>query len=133
MWHGVNVFFWYYHSNIFNYSYTKLGYAGNSEPQFIIPSAIAIKDANIAKSAVGKIPDLDFFTGDEALSAANYFVKVSFLLTIYKIFLFLINKYPVRHGIVDDWDLMERFWEHCIFKYLRAEPEDHYFLLVYNT
>lgn len=24
---------------------------------------------------------------------------------------------------------MERFWEHCIFKYLRAEPEDHYFLL----
>lgn len=25
---------------------------------------------------------------------------------------------------------MERFWEQCIFKYLRAEPEDHYFLLV---
>ena len=24
---------------------------------------------------------------------------------------------------------MERFWEQCIFKYLRAEPEDHYFLL----
>jgi len=25
--------------------------------------------------------------------------------------------------------LQERFWEQCIFKYLRAEPEDHYFLL----
>lgn len=37
--------------------------------------------------------------------------------------------YPIRHGIVEDWDLMERFWEQCIFKYLRAEPEDHYFLL----
>lgn len=24
---------------------------------------------------------------------------------------------------------MERFLEQCIFKYLRAEPEDHYFLL----
>ena len=24
---------------------------------------------------------------------------------------------------------MEKFLEHCIFKYLRAEPEDHYFLL----
>jgi len=24
---------------------------------------------------------------------------------------------------------MERFLEHCIFKYLRAEPEDHHFLL----
>lgn len=25
---------------------------------------------------------------------------------------------------------MERFMEQIIFKYLRAEPEDHYFLLV---
>jgi hypothetical protein len=25
---------------------------------------------------------------------------------------------------------MERFWEQSIFKYLRAEPEDHYVLLV---
>lgn len=38
-------------------------------------------------------------------------------------------KYPVRHGIVEDWDLMEKFMEQTIFKYLRAEPEDHYFLL----
>lgn len=38
-------------------------------------------------------------------------------------------QYPVRHGLVEDWDLMERFLEQCIFKYLRAEPEDHYFLL----
>ena len=30
---------------------------------------------------------------------------------------------------MEDWDLMEKFLEHCIFKYLRAEPEDHYFLL----
>ena len=37
--------------------------------------------------------------------------------------------YPIRHGIVEDWDLMERYWEQCIFRYLRAEPEDHYFLL----
>uniref|UniRef100_A0A914MF56 Actin-related protein 3 n=1 Tax=Meloidogyne incognita TaxID=6306 RepID=A0A914MF56_MELIC len=97
--------------------YTKLGYAGNSEPQFIIPSTIAIRDAVTAKSSgggMGKIDDLDFFIGDEALSpaAANYFVK-----------------HPIRHGMVDDWDLMERFWEQCIFKYLRAEPEDHYFLM----
>ncbi|XP_058038029.1 actin-related protein 3B isoform X1 [Ahaetulla prasina] len=31
--------------------------------------------------------------------------------------------------MVEDWDLMERFMEHIIFKYLRAEPEDHYFLM----
>ena len=43
--------------------------------------------------------------------------------------LFYFFQYPVRHGMVEDWDLMEKFMEQCIFKYLRAEPEDHYFLL----
>ena len=37
---------------------------------------------------------------------------------------------PIKHGMIDNWDLMERFWEQSIFKYLRAEPEDHYVLLV---
>ena len=48
--------------------YTKLGYAGNNEPLFILPSAIATKDAMLSgKSVGGKIDDLDFFIGDEAL------------------------------------------------------------------
>ena len=42
----------------------------------------------------------------------------------------VLFQWPIRHGIVEDWDLMERFWEQAIFKYLRSEPEDHYFLLV---
>uniref|UniRef100_A0A914USZ2 Actin n=1 Tax=Plectus sambesii TaxID=2011161 RepID=A0A914USZ2_9BILA len=61
--------------------YTKLGYAGNTEPQFILPSAIAIKESATVGSRSQKIgsgvEDLDFFIGDEALSpaAANYSVK----------------------------------------------------------
>jgi len=97
--------------------YTKMGYAGNTEPQFIMPSSIAIKEsAKVGDQAIrrlGKgVEDLDFHIGDEANEATNYTVK-----------------WPIRHGIVEDWDLMERFWEQAIFKYLRAEPEDHYFLL----
>lgn len=97
--------------------YTKLGYAGNREPQYIIPSTIAIKENMRAGDQATRrltrgIEDLDFYIGDEALDAPGYSVK-----------------YPIRHGIVEDWDLMERYWEQCIFKYLRAEPEDHYFLL----
>jgi actin-related protein 3 len=97
--------------------YSKLGYAGNGEPQFIIPSTIAIKENmkvgdQASRRLTRGIEDLDFFIGDEALDATGYSVK-----------------YPIRHGIVEDWDLMERYWEQCIFKYLRAEPEDHYFLL----
>lgn len=37
--------------------------------------------------------------------------------------------YPIKHGQIENWDHMERFWENSIFKYLRCEPEDHYFLL----
>lgn len=32
--------------------------------------------------------------------------------------------------MIENWDHMERLWEQSIFKYLRAEPEDHYVLLV---
>ncbi|CAR29155.1 hypothetical protein ZYGR_0Z00760 [Zygosaccharomyces rouxii] len=59
--------------------------------------------------------DLDFYIGNEALTAsqgANYSLN-----------------YPIRHGQVENWDHMERFWENSIFKYLRTEPEDHFFLL----
>ena len=96
--------------------YTKMGLAGNSEPQFIIPSAIAVREsAGIGdgpRRGTRGVDDLDFYIGNEALSQPNYSVK-----------------YPIRHGMVEDWDLMEKYWEQCIFKYLRAEPEDHYFLL----
>lgn len=100
-----------------NCSYTKIGYAGNKEPQFIIPSAIAIRESarigdQSSRRVLRGIDDLDFFIGDEAFDATGYSIK-----------------YPVRHGLVEDWDLMERFFEQCIFKYLRAEPEDHHFLL----
>ena len=98
--------------------YSKLGYAGNKEPQFIMPSAIAVKETakvgDEAQRRLGRgMEDLDFFIGDEAMEQKTPYAV----------------KYPVRHGLVEDWDLMERFMEQCIFKYLRCEPEDHYFLL----
>lgn len=58
-----------------------MGFAGNKEPQFIIPSAIAIKesarvgDTNTRRITKG-IEDLDFFIGDEAFDATGYSVKV---------------------------------------------------------
>ncbi|KAG5458932.1 MAG: actin-domain-containing protein, partial [Olpidium bornovanus] len=59
------------------------------------------------------IEDLDFFIGDEAVANSKTYGL----------------SYPIRHGQIENWDHMERFWEQCIFKYMRCEPEDHYFLL----
>ncbi|GMG05895.1 unnamed protein product [Aspergillus oryzae var. brunneus] len=113
-----------------------MGFAGNDSPSFVFPTAIATKSgAGSAKPPVANKPgflsagggagshlsskrgteDLDFFIGDEALAAANgpgYGIN-----------------YPIRHGQIENWDHMERFWSNSIFKYLRVEPEDHYFLL----
>ena len=61
--------------------YTKLGFAGNKDPQFIIPSTIAIREsAKVGDQAVRRltkgVEDLDFFIGDEAFDATGYSVKV---------------------------------------------------------
>ena len=37
--------------------------------------------------------------------------------------------YPIVHDQVDNWDVMKRFWQQCIFNYLRCDQDDHYFLL----
>lgn len=119
---------------------THIGFAGNDAPSFVFPTAIASKSgaggvsSGSGRPAVANKPsfltggaqgsnvaakrgteDLDYFIGDEALAAGNnpgYGIR-----------------YPVRHGQVENWDDMERFWSNSIFKYLRVEPEDHYFLL----
>jgi len=96
--------------------YTKMGFAGNCEPQYITPTVISTQEGKGSQKAATQkkgIEDLDFFIGDEALSYSK----------TYDTF------YPVRHGQVENWTHMELFWEQCIFKYLRCEPEDHFFLL----
>jgi len=68
------------------------------------------------------VEDLDFYIGDECMKPTapgeQKIPRPGYAV-----------KYPLRHGIVEDWDLMEKFMEHVIFRHLRAEPEDHYFLL----
>ena len=71
--------------------YTKLGFAGNNEPQMIMPSAVAIKEtASVGDRAARRVckgvEDLDFFIGDEAMNATGYAVKVRLLLLFFSNF-----------------------------------------------
>merc|ERR1719471_1618796 len=38
-------------------------------------------------------------------------------------------KYPVEHGIVTNWDDMEKIWHHTFYNELRVEPEERAVLL----
>ncbi|KAM7487228.1 hypothetical protein LguiB_024712 [Lonicera macranthoides] len=109
--------------------YSKMGFAGNVEPCFTLPTVVAVNESflNQPRSSVkasnwvlqhnaGVMADLDFFIGDEAISKSRS--STTHNLT-----------FPIRQGQVDNWDAMERFWQQCIFNYLRCDPEDHYFLL----
>ncbi len=102
-----------------------MGYAGNCEPNYIVPSVIALNSGQASIAVAGAkttaqkkgVPDLDFYIGDEAYSVSKTYQVSN----------------PIKHGQVENWSQMEQFWEHCIFKYLRCEPEDHYFLLVCSS
>eukprot|EP01012_Entosiphon_sulcatum_P026177 TRINITY_DN3157_c0_g1_i1.p1 TRINITY_DN3157_c0_g1~~TRINITY_DN3157_c0_g1_i1.p1 ORF type:complete len:420 (-),score=109.52 TRINITY_DN3157_c0_g1_i1:512-1771(-) len=91
--------------------FTKMGYSGNYEPSYVIPTVYA-ENASV-KGAKKDLQDLDFLIGKDALD--NY--------QTYR------PSYPMRHGIIDDWDSMERLWQQCFYKYLRVDPEDHAVLL----
>lgn len=87
-----------------------MGFAGNDEPQFIIPTALT------SSSKKTGIEDLNFEIGWQAIEASKRSGGGQI-------------SYPIRHGQVENWDLMESYWQHCIFKYLQCDPESHYFML----
>jgi len=91
--------------------YTKMGYAGNWEPSHIIPTAVATSTKKAASAYAGGVEDLDYYIGNEA-----YDPSVMHTHTAHN---------PISHGQIANWDLMEKLWHQCFYKYLRCDPEHH--------
>lgn len=88
----------------------KAGFSGDDAPRAVFPSIVGRPKNPVYMIGM---ENKDHFVGDEAQ-------RMRGVLTI---------KYPIEHGIVTNWDDMEKIWHHTFYNELRVAPDEHPVLL----
>ena len=83
----------------------KAGFDGEDNPRAVFPSIIGRqKNQRLSVVMGGK----EYYVGNEAQEKRG-------ILSI---------KNPIEHGVVDNWDDIEKIWQHTFYNELKIAPED---------
>ena len=84
----------------------KAGFAGDDAPRCVFPAVTGRPRYETVMAGMGY---KDTYIGDEAQARRGV----------------LSMRYPLEHGIVTNWDDMEKIWHHTFYNELRVAPEEH--------
>lgn len=88
----------------------KAGFSGEESPTVVFSSIVGRARMQAVMLGAGQ---KDFYVGDEAQAKRG-------VLTI---------KYPIQHGVITDWDDIEKIWTHTFSSELKVDPSAQNVLL----
>ena len=91
--------------------YCKVGLSCDEIPKVVFPSCVGYP--KYSQGMICSDEKKDFFIGHDAIRKRGV----------------LKLNYPIEHGVVNNWDEMEKIWGHAFTNELRVAPEEHNIIL----
>ena len=87
---------------------SKNGYAGEDQPRSVFPTIIGYPKYKSIMTDVEHYVR-EYYIGEEALGLRGVLKLV----------------YPVEHGVINDWEAMEKIWHYTFYNDMRVNPNEH--------